>query len=144
MSVQAIVDRAKRVLGRLAGGGAEGTTLESDVLAVEALPPREALPAPTDVIERAGETVLVLDVPGATRRTTDIAVAGGQLDVIARRVDTRDPEALDWRRRFELSEVVDTSAIRADLSQGVLTIHLPMKASASRRRIRIGRPLLSS
>ena len=141
MSVQGLVETAKRALGRLAGKESDGAPSESEMLAE--LAPRETTPAAADVIERADETILVLDVPGATRASTEVTVDGGRLEVVARRVDTRDPAALDWQRWFELSEAIDTSAVRADLRDGVLTIHLPKRAAERPRRVRIGRSLLS-
>ena len=138
MTMQAIVDTAKRALGRLTGDAEDA--VQAELMDSSTWPRRETAWAATDVIERREETILRLDVPGATRRSTDITVSDGKLEVLARREDEGGLQARDWYRWFLLSKAVDTDEIRADLSDGVLTVRLPKREAARPRKVRIRRP----
>ncbi len=139
MSVQQIVQTAKRALGRLTRS-TEGVPVDAELLDPREWPVRGTTAAPADVIERAEQTIIRIDVPGATRRSTDITVREGRLEVFARREDTRDDTVFDWHRWFVLSDAVDTDGVKADLRDGVLTIRVPKRAAARPRRVRVGHP----
>ena len=99
-----------------------------------------------DVIEdKAGITVLA-DMPGVPKDGLDIQVEGTSLTLEgAIRLET--PQGLDaafaevrasrYRRAFTLSRELDSSAIDAQLSNGVLRLRIPKVAEAQPRRIEV-------
>lgn len=136
MRLQDVVGTAKRTLQRF--GLRTGGHVEGEAVRLDELPARSSAPAAADVIERPHGDVIVLDVPGATRASTEITLEGRTLRVVARRLDTSDPDALDWCRSFVLSDHVDVDALSAEMKDGVLEIHLPKVSAARPRRVRIG------
>ena len=99
---------------------------------------------PVDIFEVENGLAVVADMPGVDRDQIDIRVENDILTIQA----TVEPPAqgelvyseyalANYHRQFRLSEKVDTENIRAELKNGVLTIHLP-KAEAHRpRRIEV-------
>jgi HSP20 family protein len=99
-----------------------------------------------DVIEDRSGITLLADLPGVTKDALDVKVEGTSLTVEGQiRLDT--PQALNaviaevraprYRRAFTLSRELDTSAIDAQLKDGVLRLRIPKVAEAQPRRIEI-------
>ncbi|MDL2338135.1 MAG: Hsp20/alpha crystallin family protein [Pseudomonadota bacterium] len=99
-----------------------------------------------DVIEDSTGITLLADLPGVTKDGLDIKVDGPTLSLEgAVALDT--PQALDavfaevrasrYRRSFTLSNELDTSAIDAQLKDGVLRLRIPKVAEAQPRRIEV-------
>lgn len=84
---------------------------------------------PVDVLERARDLRLLVDLPGVRQEDLSITVEEGRLHLSARRADR------GYRRAFDLPEHVDTEAIEARLSHGVLTLDLPAAARVRPRTI---------
>lgn len=101
------------------------------------------LPA-VDVYENPHGITLLADMPGVPRDQLEIKVEGESL-LIEGAVQTSTPQGLEpvhaevriprYRRSFSLSRELDTSAIQANLKEGVLTLHIPKKAHAQARKI---------
>lgn len=101
------------------------------------------LPA-VDVYENPHGITLLADMPGVPRDQLEIKVEGESL-LIEGAVQTNTPQGLEpihaevriprYRRSFSLSRELDTSAIQANLKEGVLTLHIPKKAHAQARKI---------
>lgn len=86
-----------------------------------------------DVLETERGFRLVIDVPGVRRDALELEVKGRRLTVQGRRTTGNT----GWRHAFAVPEAVDSSAVTADLVDGVLTVELPRKAELGPRRIRL-------
>ncbi len=105
-----------------------------------------ALTPPVDVIEDAGGITLYADLPGVSRDKLGLHVASDTLTIDAES-DIAVPDGLQsshtevglgrFRRVFTLSKELDTAAITAELSQGVLKLRIPKAEHAQPRRIEI-------
>jgi len=99
-----------------------------------------------DILEKEDELLVLADMPGATRDKLDIEFEEGMLTIHAR-VEPRQPEGTtfvrrefgvgDFYRTFQVGEAVDAGAISAELSGGVLTLHLPKTEQVRRRKIEV-------
>lgn len=104
---------------------------------------RPAVRPRVDVFESEAEYLVVADVPGATKEAIDVRFEDGELRLEARRaadatrgqVLAEEYRAADYRRAFAMPEGVDADKIEAELTQGVLRVHLPKSAHKRPRRI---------
>ena len=100
-----------------------------------------------DIIEKDGEWLFRVDMPGVEKENIDIQVDGDQLVVSGKRheevEDKKDGytyiERVDGRfeRRFTLPETADREKITAKTKSGVLDIHVGKQPEAKPRRIAI-------
>lgn len=98
-----------------------------------------------DLLESEDAYMLVLDLPGATGTTTEIAVADGRLSIEARR--EKDVPAEFTYRRERRSLFLDAelplppdatgSDAEASMDRGVLELRLPKRGSDVEQRIEI-------
>jgi HSP20 family protein len=105
-----------------------------------------ALTPPVDVVEDSGGITLLADLPGVSRDKLSLQVASDTLTIEAES-GLSVPEGLEsshtevglgrFRRVFTLSKELDTDAISAELSQGVLKLRIPKAQHAQPRRIEI-------
>ncbi|RSZ40044.1 Hsp20/alpha crystallin family protein [Variovorax beijingensis] len=105
-----------------------------------------ALTPPVDVVEDSGGITLFADLPGVSRDKLSLQVASDTLTIEAES-GLSVPEGLEsshtevslgrFRRVFTLSKELDTNAISAELSQGVLKLRIPKAEHAQPRRIEI-------
>lgn len=105
-----------------------------------------ALTPPVDVVEDSGGITLLADLPGVSRDKLSLQVASDTLTIEAES-GLSVPEGLEsshtevglgrFRRVFTLSKELDTDAISAELSQGVLKLRIPKAEHAQPRRIEI-------
>jgi HSP20 family molecular chaperone IbpA len=105
---------------------------------------QETIAPPVDVYENAEELLLVADLPGARSDGVDIRLENGQLTIHARRSDeaTGTPLATEYRARdyfrsFTVPQGIDASKIGAQLTAGVLHLHLPKSETLKPRRIEV-------
>jgi HSP20 family molecular chaperone IbpA len=99
-----------------------------------------------DVIETAEAVVVKLDVPGVEADQVDVTLENGILTVDARttEVDSGSFE-LSWceynptayRRRFSVSDRIDSEGITAELRHGVLELRLAKAEPARPRTIEV-------
>jgi HSP20 family protein len=98
------------------------------------------------VKENADAFVVTAYVPGVDRTALETQVDGEHLMVSARRTWTppqdatavyREIPAADYRLVLELDHRVNREAVRAELTQGVLTLTLPKAEAVKPRRIEI-------
>ncbi len=100
-----------------------------------------------DIVENADELLLVADVPGATADSIDIDFENGELSIHAR-VEPRRPQGTtrhvlreygvgDYHREFRIGEAVDGSKITAEVTNGVLKVHLPKAEAVKPRKIAV-------
>jgi HSP20 family protein len=95
-----------------------------------------------DIIEREQELLVLVDLPGVKADDIEIRYEQGTLTLFGKVLEppTADRKWLlreygigDFQRSFRVGEAVDTTKIAADITDGVLTIHLP-KVEAARSR----------
>ncbi|HEX7836227.1 MAG TPA: Hsp20/alpha crystallin family protein [Kofleriaceae bacterium] len=101
-----------------------------------------------EVRESANEIRVIADVPGLRREDLEISVTGNRLAISGHRkaeergkdesVHTYEREYGQFTRTFTLPDNVDLDHITSELRDGVLTITVPMAASARARKIQIG------
>jgi HSP20 family molecular chaperone IbpA len=106
---------------------------------------RAVLPA-VDVFEDATGITLLADLPGVSKEQLELKVEGEALSIEGS-AQPRTPDGLEamyaelrvprYRRSFTLSRELDTSAIEAQLKDGVLTLRIPKQAQAQPRRIAV-------
>jgi len=97
-----------------------------------------------DIFENKDEVLVVADVPGADPSGLNVHFDKDQLFIEAatgtqeeQKPLFREFGAADYRRVFELSPGIDVTAIKAELKNGVLSIHLPKSAAIKPRKIQI-------
>jgi HSP20 family protein len=101
---------------------------------------------PMDVIRGKDEVQFRFDLPGVDRESIDVTVDRGMLTVSAQRSEetgedekliTRERVTGSFTRRLYLGDTLDTDKIEAAFDDGVLTVRLPLLATAQPRKIEI-------
>jgi HSP20 family molecular chaperone IbpA len=101
---------------------------------------------PVDIVEFPDELLLTADIPGAKPQDVDIHFDKGELTISAR-VSPREPQdgvyvvqeygIGDYHRAFQIGEAIDHARIHAEISNGVLKLHLPKSEKAKPRKIAV-------
>ena len=108
------------------------TETETETKVAEAPTPDKPVVHPlVDVFEGEAGFLLVADLPGVTKDQLELTVDNGQLSIVGHAAK------LDYRRSFDLGDDVDVEAIEAKLELGQLELHLPKRAEAKVRKIRV-------
>jgi len=99
-----------------------------------------------DIIEKDDELTLLADVPGVKSDDVEINFDNGTLTVDGK-VQPRQAEGTsyllreygigDFHRSFQVSEAIDVNGVTAELSNGVLVLHLPKVEAAKPRKISV-------
>ncbi len=99
---------------------------------------------PVDIYETDDELVVVADLPGVDKSALDVRVEDGRLTIQGRAAHEmpglpvrEEFELGTFFRQFELAEIVDQTAIKAELRNGVLTLHLPKADEVKPRSISV-------
>jgi len=104
-------------------------------------------PLPMDAFRRGNHVVAQLDVPGVRAEDVDITVERNVLTVRAtRRADVAegDQRIVAERRHGELvrqlmlGDVLDPHRVEADVTDGVLTLRIPIAETAAPRKVEVG------
>lgn len=111
----------------------------------ERLPAAPVYSPNVDILENAEELTLIADVPGVATDSIDIQYEQGELTIRGRVVPRSESRTFllneygvgDFYRVFQLGEGVDNTKISAEVSNGVLTIHLPKVERAKPRKISV-------
>lgn len=96
-----------------------------------------------DIYENNDELLLVADLPGISQEQVQIDLHKNRLTVAARRgeLDARSPEGeflrFDFHRSFIVPNGLDAERVTAELTNGVLRIHLPKQQQNRPRRIEV-------
>jgi HSP20 family molecular chaperone IbpA len=99
-----------------------------------------------DLIERADELVILADMPGVKSNDIDVSFEDGTLRIYGRVTDgrlaredllLREYGIGDYYRTFRISEQIDPSRISAEMTNGVLALHLPKAETAKPRKIKV-------
>jgi HSP20 family protein len=100
-----------------------------------------------DILERAGEYVVLIDLPGADEGSVQVRFEKDVLAIEARTVAAPEagwtPRHLEYEpggyaREFRIADGIDVDAIRASLRHGVLELHLPKTSRRRPRTIQVG------
>jgi HSP20 family protein len=99
-----------------------------------------------DIFEAPDEIVVRADLPGVSPDALDVKLEGDEL-TIEGRIDPKEYDGLKplyveygvggYLRRFTLGETIEREQIKAQLQNGVLTLHLPKAERARSRRIAV-------
>lgn len=96
-----------------------------------------------DVFENENELLVVADMPGVSSDRMSIHFDKGRLTIEGKREAPKwaprlaEAESVDFRRTFLVPQGIDAEHISAELSAGVLQVHLPKHASVKPRRIEV-------
>lgn len=105
--------------------------------------PRPAIAPAVDVFENQDELLVVADLPGVAEDAMSVHFDKGRLTIEGKRrapawtARLTESAGADFRRTFLVPQGIDPDRIAAELTQGVLTVHLPKRASLKPRRIEI-------
>ena len=106
-------------------------------------PERFLRPAVSISEDEAG-LLLTADLPGASKQALDINVEKGILTINApasREMPGRpiysEFEWAPYYRQFQIPDVIDQAKVKAEFSNGVLTLRLPKAEAAKPRRIEV-------
>ena len=101
---------------------------------------------PMDVIRGKDEVQLRFDLPGVDAESIDVSVDRGVLTVSAKRTEetgedekliTRERVTGSFARRLHLGDTLDADNIEAAFADGVLTVRLPLLATAQPHKVEI-------
>lgn len=101
------------------------------------------LAPPVDIFETEAGLTLVADVPGLDEQSLEISVdqgiltIEGQAPLGAGELLWREYAMDGYWRQFQLSDSFDVAKARAEVRNGVLTLHLPKAEAAKPRKIAI-------
>ena len=98
-----------------------------------------------DIVETNDELVLYADLPGVVSEGLDIQFENGELTIHGEVAPRHEQVNFlygeygtgDFHRTFSIGEMIDADRIIAELSHGVLTLHLPKAEKAKPRRIEV-------
>jgi HSP20 family protein len=101
---------------------------------------------PADVLEDSSGSTIHLDIPGVTRERINIEADKNAL-VIEAEMQIAMPPGMEplyaeiqttrYRRSFTLSGELDAERIAANLSNGVLSVTVPLRAELRSRKIEV-------
>jgi HSP20 family protein len=101
---------------------------------------------PLDGVRRDGDVVLRFDVPGIDPESIDVTVDRGVLSVSVKRQEesgegdkfiVRERAMGTFTRRMRLSDNLNTDAIDASYTNGVLEVRIPVLEQAKPRRVEV-------
>jgi len=107
---------------------------------------RDAVRPPVDVQENEDRITLTADLPGVAPKDLNVSVEADVLTIEAAasfetpkdmRVAYAELRTPYYVREFTLSSELDTSAIKAELRDGVLTLSIPKREHAKPRKISV-------
>ena len=110
------------------------------------LAPRSGAGMPMDAVRRDGEVALRFDLPGVDPASIDVTVDRGVLTVTAKRHEEyaehdklviRERITGTFTRRVHLSDDLDSAAVEASFTDGVLSVRIPVAEKAQPRKIEI-------
>jgi len=98
-----------------------------------------------DIAEAGDVMLLHVDLPGVKPEDVDVRFENRELQIRGKVTPAAARQHFllkeygvgDYYRAFSVTEDVDAEEIRADLSGGVLTVHLPKAEALKQRRIRV-------
>lgn len=101
---------------------------------------------PVDIVENANEYQITASMPGVDKQNVNVSVEDHILILEGKAVQvepencrniTREFEVGNYRRSFELSDEVDTSAVKAKVKNGLLKVTLPKREESKPKKIEV-------
>jgi len=102
---------------------------------------------PINVLSAPDELIVESEIPGVAREAVDLSITGETLVIKGTKPPSANESEVayqrcergsgDFSRTVVLPEPVDADAVRASLTDGVLTVHLPKSESAKPRQVKI-------
>ena len=106
--------------------------------------PERFLRPPVSIVEDESGLILTADLPGATKQALDIHVEKGILTItapVSREMPGRpvysEFEWAPYYRQFPIPDDIDQDKVKAEFTNGVLTLRLPKVEAAKPRRIEV-------
>jgi HSP20 family protein len=99
-----------------------------------------------DILERAEEYLVLIDLPGADEQSVQVRFDKDVLTIEARPAAAPDPawtprhveyQPGAYAREFRIADGIDVESIRASLKNGVLELHLPKTGRRRPRTIEV-------
>jgi HSP20 family protein len=98
-----------------------------------------------DIAEMEDNLLLYVDLPGVKAEDVDVRFENRELQIRGKVTPAATPPHFllneyavgDYYRAFSVTDDVDAEKIRADLNDGVLTVHLPKVEALKQRRITV-------
>jgi HSP20 family molecular chaperone IbpA len=97
-----------------------------------------------DIAEMDDNMVIYADLPGVKPEEVDVRLENRELQIRGKMTAVTEPHYLlkeygvgEYCRAFSVTDDIDAEKIRADLNDGVLTVHLPKAAALMQRRITV-------
>jgi len=97
-----------------------------------------------DIYENDNEILLYADMPGISKKDLSVNIDNGRLMLTGTRQVRVDGARIweefgdaEYHRVFSIPQTIDTAKVRAELSDGVLRLHLPKSEAAKPRQIEI-------
>ena len=100
-----------------------------------------------DILERAEEYVVLVDLPGADEQSVQVRFEKDVLRIEASAAGAPDPawtprhveyQPGGYAREFRIADGIEVEAIRASVKHGVLELHLPKAGNRRPRTIQVG------
>lgn len=104
----------------------------------EAIRKSQVVTPEVDIYENADEILLVADLPGVDKESLNINLDNNTLTLEGMRRLERSGKVVgefDYRRVFSVPNIIKADSINAELSDGVLTLHLPKADEVKPRQI---------
>jgi HSP20 family protein len=103
----------------------------------------EAAPA-VDIYENEDEILLYADMPGVAKDEISVNVDNGRLSLSGvRKLETNGAASweefgdVEFVRNFSVPQTIDVEKVKAELKNGVLTLHMPKSEAAKPRQVEI-------
>jgi HSP20 family protein len=106
----------------------------------------EAWNPPVDIVEREGNLILMLSLPGLTEREIELKIEGQVLTIKGER-KSLESQGFTYHqmegycgifsRSFTLPDSTDLENIKADYKNGILSISIPQKPDVKSRTIKV-------
>lgn len=97
-----------------------------------------------DIYESEDEILLHADMPGVEKENVSVNIDNGKLEITgSRKIETKGAQSwqefgdVEYKRVFSVPQSIEVSQVRAELTEGVLRLHLPKAEAAKPRTIEI-------
>jgi HSP20 family protein len=107
----------------------------------------ESWKPPVDILEKDGNLILLVELPGVNEKDVDLKLEGTVLTIRGERKQNSESEGYNFyqvesyygpfSRSFTLPETVDPDKISAQYKDGILGITLPQKPEVKPRSIKV-------
>ncbi len=90
-----------------------------------------------DICETENGIVMQLVIPGARKEDISLEISAGILKLSAVSALKRNGKTVSYKREFQLPDDLDSAAVTAENSDGVLTLNIPKSERARVHKITV-------